>query len=219
MAQNLITGAVLAGGRSRRLGRDKATFPLAGRPLAHWITAAIGPLVDECWLISNQPLAHLKLGFPLLIDVLPGRGALGGLLSVMLIAKGSHILLSACDTPFLQPALLKAMVAQARGGLDAVVCRSSRGLEPLPGLFSCRLLPHLQTQIHTNDLRLRTLLNSCRTKILSPEEVCREDPHELSFININTIADAARAAEMALALADDQTGPAGMGKSGSDTTR
>ena len=89
MAQNLITGAVLAGGRSRRLGRDKATFPLAGRPLAHWVTAAIGLLVDECWLISNQPLAHLKLGFPLLIDVLPGRGALGGLLSVMLIAKAA----------------------------------------------------------------------------------------------------------------------------------
>ena len=102
MAQNLITGAVLAGGRSRRLGRDKATLPLAGRPLAHWVTAAISPLVDECWLISNQPLAHLELGFPLLIDVLPGRGALGGLLSVMLIAKGSHVLLSACDTPFLQ---------------------------------------------------------------------------------------------------------------------
>ena len=174
MAQNLITGAVLVGGRSRRLGRDKATLLLAGRPLAHWVTAAIGPLVDECWLISNQPLQHLELGMPLLIDVLPGRGALGGLLSVMLLAKGSHVLLSACDTPFLQPALLKKMIAQAaRGGQDAVVCRSSKGLEPLPGVFSCRLLPHLQEQIQSEDLRLRTLLNSCRTEILPPEEVSR----------------------------------------------
>ena len=52
MAPDLITGAILAGGRSRRLGRDKATLPIAGRPLAHWVKAAISPLVHECWLIS-----------------------------------------------------------------------------------------------------------------------------------------------------------------------
>lgn len=198
MAADLITGAILVGGRSRRLGRDKATFPLAGRPLARWLTDALSPLVHKCWLVSNQPLKHLELGLPLLIDVLPGRGALGGLLSVMLLTNGSHVFLSACDTPFVQPALLKAMLAQVRRGVDAVVCRSSKGLEPLPGLFSCRLLPIIQTQIHSGDLRLRTLLNSCRTKILPPEEVRRADPHELSFININTAADAARAAEMAI---------------------
>ncbi len=198
MAQNLITGAVLVGGRSRRLGRDKATLLLAGRPLAHWVTAAIDPLVDDCWLISNQPLRHLELGFPLLIDVLPGRGALGGLLSALLVAKGSHILLTACDTPFLQPSLLKTMIAQAhRGGQDAIVCRSSKGLEPLPGLFSCRLLPRLQEQVQGNDLRLRTLLNACRTRILQLEEVCREDPNELSFFNINTAEEAASAAALA----------------------
>ncbi len=172
MAQNLITGAVLAGGRSRRLGRDKATLPIAGRPLAHWVKDAISPLVDECWLISNQPVAHLELGFPVVIDLVPGRGALGGLLSVMLIAKGDYVLLSACDTPFLQTNLLAAMLQACRGSQDAVICRSSRGLEPLPGVFSCRLLQRLQAQvIQGEDLRLRTLLNACRTKILSPEEV------------------------------------------------
>ncbi len=197
MAQNLITGAVLVGGRSRRLGRDKAGLLLAGRPLAHWVMAAVSPLVDECWLITNQPLEHLGLGFPLLIDVMPGRGALGGLLSSMLVARGSHVLLSACDTPFLQPALLAAMINQARqGNQDAVVCRSSRGLEPLPGVFSCRLLLRLQAQVQGEDLRLRTLLNSCRTKILSPEEVARYDAAELSFFNINTGEDAAKAAAL-----------------------
>jgi molybdopterin-guanine dinucleotide biosynthesis protein A len=197
MARDLITGAVLAGGRSRRLGRDKARLLLAGRPLARWVMAAVGPLAVECWLISNQPLEHLGLGFPLLIDVMPGRGALGGLLSVMLVARGSHVLLSACDTPFLQPALLEAMIAQARGGsIDAVVCRSSKGLEPLPGVFSCQLLRRLPALVQGEDLRLRTLLNSCRTRILSPEEVVRHDPAELSFFNINTSADSARAENM-----------------------
>jgi molybdopterin-guanine dinucleotide biosynthesis protein A len=200
MAQNLITGAVLVGGRSRRLGRDKARLLLAGRPLAHWVMDAVSPLVDEYWLISNQPLEHLSLGFPLLIDVVPGRGALGGLLSAMLMTRGSHVLLSACDTPFLQPALLEAMITQARrGGQDAVVCRSSRGLEPLPGMFSCRLLQRLQAQVQGEDLRLRTLLNSCRSRVLPPEEVARYDAAELSFLNINTAEDATKAAALARA--------------------
>lgn len=192
----MITGAVLAGGRSRRLGRDKATLPLAGRPLAHWALEALRPLVAECWLVTNQPLEHLGLGAPLLIDVSPGRGALGGLLSVMLVARGSHVLLSACDTPFLQPELLAAMVAQAGGGLDAVVCRSSRGLEPLPGVFSCRLQARVQVQLKSGDLRLRTLLEACRTKILTPAEVAGYDPAELSYFNINTSEEARKAAAL-----------------------
>ena len=89
------------------------------------------------------------------------------------------------------------MLAQAlRGGQDAVVCRSSRGLEPLPGVFSCRLRERLQTQLQGNDLRLRTLLSSCRTRVLSPEEVAGYDAAELSYFNINTSGDAVRAAAM-----------------------
>ena len=176
------------------MGRDKARLPLAGRPMAKWVMAAVSPLVDEGWLITNQPLEHLSLGFPLLIDVMPGRGALGGLLSVILVARGSHVLLSACDTPFLQPALLAAMLTQARqGSIDAVVCRSSRGLEPLPGVFSCRLMPRLQALVQGEDLRLRTLLNSCRTKVLPPEVVAQYDAKELSFFNINTAEDMGKA--------------------------
>ena len=135
MAQNLITGAVLAGGRSRRLGRDKANLPIAGRPLAHWVRDAISPLVDECWLISNQPVAHLELGIPLLIDVLPGRGALGGLLSIMLVAKGDYVLLSACDTPFLQPALFK------QDGCPGCSRRPGRGRLPLQQRFGTLARP------------------------------------------------------------------------------
>ncbi len=195
MAAPLITGAVLAGGRSRRLGRDKAILPLAGRPLARWVIEALSPWTADVWLSTNQPCAHVSLGYPCVIDLWPGRGALGGLLSVMLVAQGEWILLAACDTPLLQPALLQAMVRQGgRGGRDAVVCQSSRGLEPLPGLFHIRLQPRVQAQVQAGLLPLRTLLAACRTVILPPEEVQRHDPEERSFFNINTPADLAAAA-------------------------
>ena len=132
-------------------------------------------------------MAHLELGIPLVIDLLPGRGALGGLLSVMLIARGDYVLLSACDTPFLQTKLLEAMLQTCKRGQDAVICRSSRGLEPLPGVYSCRLLQRLQAQvIQGEDLRLRTLLNACRTRIVQPEEFGIKDAEDQTFFNINT---------------------------------
>ena len=97
---------------------------------------------------------------------------------------------------FYKPTYWRRCSRLAEAGQDAVICRSSRGLEPLPGVYSCRLLQRLQAQvIQGDDLRLRTLLNACRTKILSPEEVNPLDPHELSFLNINTAEDAARAAK------------------------
>ena len=209
MAVPSITAAVLAGGRSRRLGRDKASLPLGGRPLAHWVAAAVSPLAAECWLVTNQPLEHPSLGWPCLIDLWPGRGALGGLLSTMLVARGAWILLAACDAPFLQPALLEAMIQKIRAGRpDAVVCQSSRHLEPLPGLFSVRLLARLEAQIQVGAMPIRKLLAACRSTILAPAEIQRHDPQELSFLNINTPQDWAAAQALLAAAAPLPTFPA-----------
>jgi molybdopterin-guanine dinucleotide biosynthesis protein A len=192
MADALITGAVLAGGQSRRLGRDKASLELAGKPLAQWVMAAIAPWVAESWLSTNQPLRHVSLGYPCLLDLWPGRGALGGLLSVMLVAQGEWILLAACDAPFLQPALLQAMIHRTRiGRPDAIICQSSRGVEPLPGLFHRRLQRPLEKQVKKGPVALRAFLTAHRLVILPPEEVHRHDPAERSFINLNTPADMA----------------------------
>jgi molybdopterin-guanine dinucleotide biosynthesis protein A len=197
MAAALITGAVLAGGQSRRLGRDKVLEVLAGRPLAAWVMAAIQPLAAEVWLSSNQPVAHLSLGYPCVTDLWPGRGALGGLLSVMLVAQGEWILLAACDTPFLQPSLLQTLIETAcRSRLEAVVCQSSRGLEPLPGLFHRRLQRSLAVQVQQGPAPLRAFLAAHRTAVLPPAVVQRCDPQELSFCNINTPQDLAAAAAL-----------------------
>lgn len=198
MAAALITGAVLTGGHSRRLGQDKATLLMAGKPLAAWVMAAIQPCTAAAWLVSNQPLAHLSLGYPCLIDLWPSRGPLGGLLSVMLVAQSDWVLLAPCDIPFLQVALLQALVQTAqKGKSDAVVCQSSRGLEPLPGLFHRRLQPSLEAQVQKGAVPVRALLAAGRTTVLPPEECRHYDPLERSFFNINTPQDLAQALALA----------------------
>ena len=57
-----LTGAILAGGSSRRLGRDKATLKIGGKPLARWVAEALAPTVTNLWLVTNHPQAHLTLG-------------------------------------------------------------------------------------------------------------------------------------------------------------
>jgi molybdopterin-guanine dinucleotide biosynthesis protein A len=189
-----ITGAILAGGASRRLGRDKALMPLAGKALALRVAAALAPLVSSYWLITNQPLAHAALGLPLVTDLWPHQGPVGGLITALFQARTPWILAAAVDNPFPAPELLKRLVSLSAGtSRPAVVCRSPRGLEPFPGLYAVRLLPRL-TDFLQKDRRPTRFLEACRPLVLSEEEVGRLDPEGCSFFNLNTAAEVARAA-------------------------
>jgi len=188
-----LTGAILAGGFSRRLGQDKAALPLGGKPLALRVHEALAPLVSTSWLITNQPLAHLALGLPLVTDLRPFQGPAGGLLTALFYARTPWVLAAAVDNPFLVPALLAELVARAgRTTRPAVICRSPRGLEPFPGVYSVRLLPALQDFLQT-DRRLTRFLEGCRPLILPETEVQALDPQAHSFFNLNTPQDLHRA--------------------------
>jgi molybdopterin-guanine dinucleotide biosynthesis protein A len=189
----LITGAILAGGLSRRLGRDKPALPLNGQPLALRAAEALAPLVTTCWLITNQPLAHAAFGLPLVTDLRPFQGPAGGLLTALFWAQTPWVLAVAVDNPFPAPALLAELAARARRtSRPAVVCRSPRGLEPFPGLYATRLLPKLQ-EFLLADRRPTRFLEICRPLILSEAEVLNLDPEGHSFFNLNTPGDLDRA--------------------------
>ena len=193
-----ISGAILAGGMSRRLGRDKASLPLAGKPLACWVAEALAPWVSECWLVTNQPLAHLSLGLPLITDLRPGQGPLGGLETALFYARAPLVLAVAADTPFLAAPLLAALTARAAKGVKtAVVCHTDLGLQPFPGIYTVNLLARLTTFLKGEDRHVRHFLEQCRAQTLSPEEVARLDPQGRSFLNLNTPEDFEAAARLA----------------------
>jgi molybdopterin-guanine dinucleotide biosynthesis protein A len=188
-----LTGAILAGGFSRRLGQDKAALQLGGKPLALWVSEALAPLVVSSWLITNQPLAHQSFGLPLITDLRPFQGPAGGLITALFSARTPWVLAAAVDNPFLAPALLAALAARAgRTSRPAVVCRSPRGLEPFPGLYAIRLLPVLQDFLQT-DRRPTRFLEICRPQVVSETEVLALDPEGRSFFNLNTPQDLQRA--------------------------
>jgi len=202
-----MSGAILAGGMSRRLGQDKASLLVAGKPLARWVAEALAPWVTECWLLTNQPQAHLSLGLPLITDLRPFQGPLGGLETALFHARTPLVLAAAVDAPFLAPPLLAALTARAAKGVrTAVVCHSSRGLQPFPGVYAVRLLARLTAFLHDNGRQVRRFLEECRPQALAQEEVARLDPEGRSFLNLNTPEDLSRAAAR-LGLQDTALSP------------
>ena len=132
-----LTGAILAGGFSRRLGQDKAALQLGGKPLALWVHEALAPLVADCWLITNHPLAHQSFGLPLITDLRPFQGPAGGLLTALFAARTPWVLAAAVDNPFLAPNLLAALAARATPNLPP---GGSLPIPPGPGAVSRGLL-------------------------------------------------------------------------------
>ena len=193
-----VTGAILAGGDSRRFGRDKVTLELAGKPLALWVAEALGPVVTETWLITNRPLAHAALGLPMATDLMPFQGPVGGLATALFYARTPWVLLASADAPFLTAHLAFALAAAA-GNLSrpALVCRSERGLEPLPGLYAVRLLSRVQ-EFLKQEKSFMALLERLRPEILGPEVWKTLDPEGASFENLNHPEDLVRLAPRAV---------------------
>ncbi len=187
-----VTGAILAGGSSRRLGRDKVTLKLGGKPLARWVAEALKPAVAELWLVTNHPQAHLSLGLPLVTDLVPFLGPVGGLATALFYARTPWVLLTCADTPLLAPGLAAAL-AGAAGKLTrpALVCRTERGLEPFPGLYAVRLMSRVQDFLKERR-SFMGLLEGLRPLVWEPETWRAFDPEGASFENVNQPEDLAR---------------------------
>lgn len=184
-----ITGAVLAGGLSRRLGRDKATLVLAGKPLALWVAESLAPWVADLWLITNHPLLHADLGLPMVSDLVANQGPLGGVRTALFYSRTPWVLAVSVDNPFLTDSALAVVTGRAaQTGRPAVVCRSRRGLQPFPGLYHVRLLERLGGYLQER-LNVRPFLEKIRPEVLPPEALRGPETQNRCFFNLNTVED------------------------------
>src|SRR5512144_836367 len=134
----MLTLAILAGGSSSRIGRDKALIHLRGEPLVQRVLERLGPIADEVILSTNTPAAFSFLNVAALPDEEPGQGALGGLRTVLKAAAYPFVAAVACDMPFASPDLfIHEQEVIQESGVDVVLPASADGLEPLHGVYRC----------------------------------------------------------------------------------
>jgi molybdopterin-guanine dinucleotide biosynthesis protein A len=190
-----VSAAILAGGRARRLGgADKATLLVGRARIIDRQLAALSAVADDIRIVANDPAHYAGLHIPVIADAIAGAGALGGLYSALLDARHGRVLILACDMPFVTPALLHRLVTEGEmdPGLDAVVPRSARGLEPLCALYDRRSAAVARARIERGELKVAGLLADLRVRELGPEALAPYDDGSL-FENVNTPHDHARA--------------------------
>jgi molybdopterin-guanine dinucleotide biosynthesis protein A len=205
-----VLGVALAGGASRRMGRDKTALLIGGQPLLRRSVARLRLALAEVIVVGSPALAPLIPETRIVADDWPGRGPLGALTTALrtldegAVGEGAGwALLVACDMPFTQPALLRAMarLALTTPEAQAVALRGPRGLEPLHAVYASACLPLALARLSTGgDASLQGLLATLRVCEVAPEDARRLDPLGRSTFNANTPEDWRRA----LALAADE---------------
>jgi molybdenum cofactor guanylyltransferase len=190
-----VSAIVLAGGASVRLGQDKALVEIAGRTLVERVVDVLRSLVDEIVLVTPSPERLAWLELPTVGDVYPGIGTLGGLHAGLATIEHPYGLVVGCDMPFLNRDLLAYMISQT-GDAEVVMPRVGRFYEPLHALYARSILPVLEQHILAGQRRIRQACAGLRTRYILEQEIARHDPEQLSFFNVNTPEDLARAQQV-----------------------
>ena len=189
-----VTGVILAGGRSRRMGQNKAFMPLGSEALIAHVIRQMESATDELLLVTNEPDQYKILGLPMHTDILPDMGALGGLHAGLTYAANDVVLCVGCDMPLLQPNLLSHLTTLL-DEYDAVVpCvqskkQSTAVFQTLSAVYSKRCLPVIHRMLAAGELRIHALYDHIDTRVVQPDEWQVFDPQGLSFFNINTPED------------------------------
>jgi molybdopterin-guanine dinucleotide biosynthesis protein A len=194
------TGAVvLAGGRSSRLGRDKASLELLGRPLLRRVLDRLAGLADEYVVVraAGQVLPAVKgQSLSIVDDLYRGAGPLGGIYTGLASLQAPRAIVVACDMPLLQPALLAELLRLGQGQA-AVVPLNDAGLpEPLCAVYARPCLETLRAQLEAGRFKVSDALDLVRPRYVRPEAWRRFDPQGRSFQNVNTEEDLRRVTEL-----------------------
>ena len=194
---------IQAGGESRRMGQDKALLPFLGKAMIERVIEIVSPLADEVLITTNHPDAYSYLGLPLYPDLVPGRGALGGLYTALSATNRPLVAVVACDMPFANPELLAfERDILLENQFDAVIPLSAGGTEPFHAVYrpeAC--LPAIQAALQMDKWRVDSWFGEVSLRLVSSDEVAMYDPHHLAFRNVNTPEELAQAEEIARRLA------------------
>ena len=190
-----LSAAVLAGGKSRRMGRDKALIPLVdgGPPMLEIVLARVRWVADDVLIVAADREHYQEFGARVIADRIPDAGALGGIHAAITEAAHDHCLVVACDMPFLSPHLLARMVSEPRD-YDVLVprlpgeSRQGGGLvfQTLHAIYGKSCLTAIERRIALGNRQVVGFFSDVRVRALDVDELSRFDPSLRSFFNTNT---------------------------------
>lgn len=195
----MLTIVIQAGGMSSRMGEDKALKIFLGKPLIERVIERLNPIADELFITTNQPDNYSFLNKRLVPDLIPDRGALGGLYTAIASATHPYVGIVACDMPFASQKFFgTATNLMVKEEADVVIAKDEEGYQPLHALYhkeTC--LPAIENAIHKNQWKVISWLPQVKVCELNQDEMKIIDPSGLCFWNVNTPEEFAKAEELA----------------------
>ena len=185
MPREGVTGLILAGGTSRRMGRDKAFLPWGKTTLIEHLLERLRPVTDELIVAVKDAQAFRYLQATVVEDCVPDAHALGGLYTGLRAASHERCFVCACDTPFLNPAVIRWLIRLV-DGYDLVIPHTPDGLQPLYAVYRTSVLSVIEEQVRRRDWTLTGLVGRLHAKIVEADVLRCVDPQGFSFFNVNT---------------------------------
>jgi len=186
-----VTGILLAGGKSRRMGIDKRFLKLGGDTLVRRALSIYERLFTEILIVVAEPVPELTdRGHHVVTDLIPNCAALGGLYTGLSLSRNPRVFVAACDMPFLNPDIIGHLVECC--GDDVVMPKLRTGLQPMHAVYAKTCLPYFKRMMANNNLSIQAVLehHELRVRLVAEEVLQTFDPQLLSFLNLNTPEDA-----------------------------
>ena len=180
-----VTGVILAGGASSRMGSNKALLPHKGGRFIESIYRELSEIFPEVILVTNTPEQYPFLACRKVPDIFVGMGALAGIHAGLAQSSNPAVFAVACDMPHLDSELIRH-IACRRPGCDLVLPRSANGYEPLHALYNEGCLAAMEACLEKGERRIVSILPHLRVREIDAAEVAGFDPAFDSFSNINT---------------------------------
>ena len=199
-----LSAAVLAGGKSERMGQDKAFLRLEpdGPMLLALVLDRLRDVADDVLIVANDVERHEGFGVRVVPDVIPGFGTLSGIHAALTAAAHEHCLIVACDMPLLNPAVLAHMAAEPRD-YDVLIPQtpgvsrqgnSGQIYQTLHAIYARRCAGPIATQLASGNRQVVGFFPKVNVRVVDRQALLALDPQELTFMNTNTpdALDAAR---------------------------
>jgi len=185
-----VTGVLLAGGKSRRMGEDKRFILLGQQTLFDRSCAVLRELFEKVCIVIAQDSPPLQADVPVIRDLIPDCGSLGGLYTGLRLAKTQHIFLAACDMPFLNQDVIRHIV-QLKDSADIVISRWETRLQPTHAVYSRNCLPVIEEMMTLHNRKIHSMVGhpSLRVCVVPETEIRHIDHDGRSMFNINTPSD------------------------------
>lgn len=184
-SKNNITGIILSGGQSIRMGEKKAFIKIEGVPIIRRIHGLFEKIFNEIIIVANQKEEFATFGAKICSDLFPNRGVLGGLYTGLFFSSFEYSFCVACDMPFLKESVIRYLIERI-DDYDVIVPKTNEGLEPLHAIYSKNCLDPIRKVIEEGRYKTVDFYPMVKTKIVEEYELISLDSTMESFINVNT---------------------------------